>query len=196
VLPRLSARASRAREDGFKPPPARPTSVVSPRVKLVTHVIVGAGVAVFASAHLGCGLQFVAVAGAAGTVIQYLVDMLGHERVGAVPRRTEATHSPEGATFLSLLVWVAAVAVSYQAGWGLTLACALALGLAVWLAAMSHLALDLVTEGGVYPSLRSRRRVRLLGLPYDDPLVNGATQLVGAVLIVASMAKLGFIPLK
>jgi membrane-bound metal-dependent hydrolase YbcI (DUF457 family) len=169
---------------------------VFPGVKLATHVVVGAGVAIFASTHLGCGLPLVAVAGAAGTMIQYLVDMLGHERVGAVPRRTEATHSPEGATFLSLLVWVAAVAVSYQAGWGLSPACALALGPAVWLAAMSHLALDLVTEGGVYASLRSRRRVRILGLPYDDPLLNGATQLIGAALIVASMAKLGLIPLR
>jgi membrane-bound metal-dependent hydrolase YbcI (DUF457 family) len=164
-------------------------------VKLATHVIVGAGVAVFTSTHLGCGLQFVAVSGVAGAAIQYLVDMLGHERVGAVPRRTEATHSPEGATFLSLLVWVAVAVLSHQAGWGLSPACALVLGLAVWLAAMSHLALDLVTEGGVYASLRSRRRVRLLGLPYDDPLLNGATQLLGAALIVASMAKLGFIPL-
>ncbi len=163
-------------------------------MKLATHVIVGAGVAVFASAHLGCGLPLVAVSGAAGAAIQYLVDMLGHERVGAVPRRTEATHSPEGATFLSLLVWATAAAVSYQAGWGLSLACALAMGLAAWLAAMSHLALDLVTEGGVYPSLRSRRRVKILGFPYDDPLLNGTTQLLGAALIVASMAKLGFIP--
>lgn len=164
-------------------------------MKLATHVIVGAGVAVFTSTHLGCGLQLVAVSGAAGAAIQYLVDMLGHERVGAVPRRTEATHSPEGATFLSLLVWAASVAVSYQAGWGLTLACTLAMGLAVWLAAMSHLALDLVTEGGVYPSLRSRKRVKILGFPYDDPLLNGATQLLGAALMVASMAKLGLIPL-
>jgi membrane-bound metal-dependent hydrolase YbcI (DUF457 family) len=165
-------------------------------LKLVTHVVVGAGAAVFTSAHLGCGIHLVAVAGAVGALAQYLVDGLGHERVGAFPRRTAATHSPEGATVLSLLLWVATVALAYQAGLNPAPPCALALGLAVWLAAMSHLALDLVTEGGVYPSLRSRRRVRLLGLPYDDPLLNAATQLIGAALIVASMAKLGFIPLR
>lgn len=165
-------------------------------MKLVTHVIVGVGVAVLTSAHLGCGLHLVAISGVAGAVAQYLVDGLGHERVGAVPRRTAATHSPEGATFLSLLLWVATAVLAYQAGLNPAPACTLTLGLAIWLATLSHLALDLVTEGGVYTSIRSGRRVKLLSLPYDDPLLNGAVQLIGAAMIAASMAELGLVPMR
>jgi hypothetical protein len=164
-------------------------------LKFVTHVIVGAGVAAFVAAYMGCSIGCVAVSIAAGAAAQGLVDQFGHESVGVIPRRIAVTHSPDGATILSLLLWVGTAIVFYQVGVLTSLADVLVMGLAVWLAVMSHLILDLVTEGGIYVSLRSNRRVKLFGFPYNNVMANRMAQFIGMALLMAAMAKVASMPL-
>jgi hypothetical protein len=164
-------------------------------LKFVTHVIVGVGVAAFVATYTGCSIGCVAVSIAAGATAQGLVDQFGHESVGVIPRRIAVTHSPDGATILSLLLWVGTAIVFYQVGVLASLADVLVMGLAVWLATMSHLVLDLVTEGGIYVSLRSDRRVKLFGFPYNNVMANRMAQFIGMALLVAAMAKVASVPL-
>ncbi len=163
-------------------------------MKFVTHLIVGAGVAAFVAAYTGCSIGCVAVSIVVGATAQGLVDQFGHESVGAIPRRIAVTHSPDGATILSLLLWVGTAIVFYQVGMLTSLADVLVMGLAVWLAVMSHLVLDLVTEGGIYVSLRSDRRVKLFGFPYNNVMANRMAQFLGMALLVAAMAKVVSVP--
>jgi hypothetical protein len=116
--------------------------------------------------------------------INGLIDILGHTRMGDTPVRSFVTHSIFTAPVWGGLVGVASVLIPYSIlkidpNSALTFL-ALTTGVIV---AYSHLFLDALTEAGVY---FGRRRIAIAHFRYDNPLVNLASAMIGAALLIAS----------
>ncbi len=157
-------------------------------MKLATHVSVGFSVAAALAVLLGCSVSCAWYAGFTAALINIAVDMLGHEVRGGRPRRTAFSHSLVGPLAFSLAF---ILPVFLAPPWE-----ALAATISILGGAYTHLLLDAVTEGGIYPYWPlSRRRWRLAGLRYNHVAANTAAILSGALLLAAALAARGLLTL-
>ncbi len=152
-------------------------------MKLITHNIVGLGVATMVSSVMGCSLACIIASGLLGTIAQNIVDIFSHEHRGRYMRRTKLLHSLEGATALALTLGSLTIG---SLGFGLGDAIGLIIALEASL--LSHLLLDSLTPNGVYVL---GKRVVLARIPYDNHEVNMVLQALGFLaLAVAVLARL------
>jgi len=152
-------------------------------LKLITHNVVGLGVAAMVSSLAGCSVACIIASILLGVIAQNIIDAFSHEHRGRYTRRTRLLHSIEGVTVLTLILG-GLVAGSLGFDVGNTVGLLVALEASV----LSHLLLDSLTPNGVYIL---GRRVTLARIPYDDPEVNVALQALGLLaLAVAILARL------
>ena len=148
-------------------------------MKLVTHNAVGLGVAAMVSSLLGCSVGCVIASSLLGVIAQNIIDSFSHEHRGRYTRRTKLLHSVEGATVLAVVLGgLIAGSLNFKA--------ADTIGLLVALEAsvLSHLLLDSLTPDGVYVL---GRRVTLARIPYNDPEVNIALQVLGLLTLTIAI---------
>ncbi len=144
-------------------------------------MVFGSGLAGAAAAALGCGALCVALSALLAGVLNALIDAGGHERRGRYVYRARLTHSLETVAPLSFAAGLlAALSLGAPPLEALAAAAATALG------ALSHLALDAVTPGGVYAL---GRRVRLPLFNWDSPEPNLAFTVAGVMLLAYSLAR-------
>jgi len=150
-------------------------------LKATTHLVFGAGVAGLVAALAGCGFDCWLLALLATGVLNFVVDVVGHDhRLLRAPRRTRITHSLPGLALAIALVWLLAVR-----GSGLALDGEARLLAAIAAGGLSHWLLDALNPGGVYIV---RRRFRLARIPYSSPAANALLQAAGALMIAYSAA--------
>ncbi len=144
-------------------------------------MVFGSGLAGASAAILGCGALCVLLSALLAGVLNALIDAGGHERRGRYVYRTKLTHSLETVAPLGFASGLLA-ALALEAGTleALVAASATAVG------ALSHLALDAVTPGGVYAF---GRRVRLPLFNWDSPEPNLAFTVAGVMLLAYSLVR-------
>ncbi len=157
-------------------------------MKLATHVSVGFSVAAALAVLFGCSVSCAWYTGLAAALVNIAVDMLGHEVKGGIPRRTAFSHSLVGPFFFSLaFILPALLAPPHEA---------VAATISILGGVYTHLLLDAVTEGGIYPYWPfSRRRWRLAGLRYNHVAANTVAILSGALLLAVALAMRGLLAL-
>ncbi len=147
-------------------------------MKLSTHVAVGGSLSAAAALLLGCSLPCAWYAAFSSMLVNIGMDVLGHES-RPVPRRTRLSHSPVGPLLFAIPLLLPLLEAPVRE--------ALAAAVALLLGAYSHLVLDAVTEGGVYRSPFSPRRVRIASYPYNHPLLNNLAVALSALLLAAAL---------
>jgi len=154
-------------------------------LKLYTHIIGGFGLASTANLVFGAGpghLQYIFIL---STIINTAID-LGHERLpGGVIMRSPYTHELFScialSTALGYIIWLALGPI-YGAPLSLSI-------LASALIAVSHLAGDLATRGGIYIYIgRALHRVSLTPYSYRDPALNLVFIATQMIPLIASLA--------
>lgn len=148
-------------------------------LKLLTHNIVGLGVAALVSTKWGCSLACVLASSLLGLFIQNVIDMFSHEHRGTYTRRTRLLHSLEGVTGLAIILTAIIAAALNMKTFDV-----IGLLLAVEASALSHLALDSLTPDGVYIM---GRRFTLARIPYDSFEVNVVAQALGLLALAAAI---------
>jgi len=148
-------------------------------LKLITHNVVGLGVAALTSSYAGCSLACIVSSSLLGVLLQNIVDGFSHEHRGRYTRRTKLLHSLEGITALSVILTALIAGALGFKSWD-----ALGLFLAVEASALSHLLLDSLTPDGVYVL---GRRVVLARIPYDSPEANIAAQALGLLALAIAI---------
>ncbi len=132
-------------------------------MKLRTHIVfsfvVGYGLLRLLGAGIRCG---VVVSVATSVAVNLIVDA-GHAVRGRLRVRSYLTHSPAG-IWVPLLVSLLPYVLARWTGLGVSVGPALLLA-AGFASFASHLALDMLTESGVY--LTPRKRVALAHFRYD-----------------------------
>lgn len=156
-------------------------------MKSQTHVWFSLGTSFYPLAHLVGLTPALILAVALSAVVNFLIDALGHERRGGVPRRTPATHDPVNAAALG-------AATGGLVGWALGHWFGSHIAVhGVWAGAyvaLGHLLLDLFTGHGIYIRRGGRyRRVAKGRLRYDDKLANTLASLLGVVLFLYALVK-------
>ena len=159
-------------------------------MKLHTHYVFSAGL--LSLIGVITGHSFFASAFVGGVISVFgnsLIDGIGHEvvntRHGEIIRRTPLTHTVPRSVFWGLVATAPLVAIAYflvsHSLFPSVLELLLVDGAIVGL---SHLALDVFTEKGIYVK-RDGRWVRfaLAHFRYNDPFANGVAMLVGAVML-------------
>lgn len=149
-------------------------------MKTLTHVVFGFGAAISVMSFLGGSLEeslFISVL-AAG--MHPIIDRYSHARGRRGVYRTRLLHSFE--TLIPL-----ALAAGFLVGSGMGTAQAIRASLAFAASAASHLALDMLTPGGVF---LAGRRVRYPVFRWDDPLANTGFSAIGVLLSVAAVASM------
>ena len=139
-------------------------------MKLSTHIITGASAAAMV-AILVSGLSKELITSVVlAILINWLID-LGHVRGRYGPRRSAFTHSLMGVTAVSLIVYVAFYLIKNISP--LSIDVDLTVLIAMEVCGLTHLFLDSLTEGGIYPLWPfSGRRYALAHIDYDDPIAN------------------------
>ncbi len=152
------------------------------KLKLVTHNIVGLGIAAMVSSLIGCSLACIIASSLLGIIAQNIIDILSHEHRGRYARRTKILHSLEGVTALAVILGgLIAGSLAFKVG------DTIGLLLAIEASILSHLLLDSLTPNGVYVL---GRRITLAKIPYDNPEVNMIFQALGLLaLAIAILAR-------
>jgi hypothetical protein len=141
-------------------------------MKSLTHNVFSIGLVVFVDSLIESPFVVtVALAVFATFLTNVLIDRLGHDRRGGVPRRKWLTHSVVTAPIWGGVAWALTLTVPLAVVDVLPhlifLVFFVALGA---LAGWSHLLLDAVTEGGVF-GLRGKR-LAMAHFSYDNPGLN------------------------
>lgn len=119
-------------------------------------------------------------------IINYLIDMLGHEERHGHPVRSPRTHTIGRSLLLSLLIGMPySLALYYVVH--LTIIQLSALATSMALVGWSHLLLDSVTEGGVFIRRRGRWvRFSLAHFRFNNPVLNGFFTILGLAMLILS----------
>ena len=157
-------------------------------MKLITHNIFSIGLVLYVASYLTYLSVFTVILAVPATILtNFLIDKVGHDGAGGVPRRTWVTHSVVTAPLWGGLAWALTLIVP-AALFGVfppnlsRLGFFLALGV---LSGWSHLFLDSLTEGGVYGF--DRRRRALGHLPYDNRAMNLGCSALGFTLFFVAL---------
>ncbi|AEM38904.1 hypothetical protein Pyrfu_1036 [Pyrolobus fumarii 1A] len=149
-------------------------------MKLATHVAFSSSIAAALALLAGCPASCAWYAAWSSALVNIALDLLGHEVRGGRPRRTAFSHSFVGPLAFSTVFMTSALLAPPPE--------ALAAIIAILVGSYSHLALDAVTEGGVYPYWPlSSKRWRLASLPYNHPTANKLAMLMGALALLTSL---------
>jgi membrane-bound metal-dependent hydrolase YbcI (DUF457 family) len=150
-------------------------------MKRSTHVIFSAGLASYVSKIVGLPLHDIALIAMFAGVMQYIIDAVSHETIYAgnrkIVRRTPLFHSPSGALVIAVAF---SVLISYILKPGP--AAIAAIFVVMLISSFSHLALDLLTEKGIYVHGRRVRRKRWAST--RNPLLNFLFSALGLLLLV------------
>jgi len=157
-------------------------------MKLITHNIFSIGLVLYIASYLSyLSVSAVLLAFPATIFTNILIDKVGHDGAGSVPRRTWVTHSVVTAPFWGGLAWALTLIIP-AALLGVfppnlsRLAFFVALGV---LSGWSHLFLDSLTEGGVFGI--GRRRRALGHLSYDNRAMNLGCSALGFTLFIVAL---------
>ena len=156
-------------------------------MKLVAHYVFSAGLLLFTVRFVAPEALFFLGALWSAFAVNWAIDRLGHENANGHPRRAFATHSVFTAPWVGIIVTVLPVLIGVEAAGSHVIpylppmAFSLAvLALVGVIAALSHLFLDALTEGGIYT--KPHHRVALAHMHYNSVAGNGLAILAGLVL--------------
>ncbi|HID41810.1 MAG TPA: metal-dependent hydrolase [Pyrodictium sp.] len=159
-------------------------------MKLRTHVITGFSLAVSTALYTGFDATGAFMLGVLGGVVNIVIDLPGHK----YRRRTPWSHSFLGASLIALVVYtiIYILALMEPSSVDIVAGNELASYISVLAASWSHLLLDMVTEGGIFPWWPFRRsRLRLAMLNYDDPMANSIAILASVALLLHAVGVAG-----
>ena len=143
-------------------------------MKVHTHMALGFGASLLVLSLLGAPWWEAAYISILAAGIHPFIDRFSHGRKGGSVYRTKLLHSFETLIPLS-------AAIGFIIGFPLGPPSAFKASIAFVASALSHLASDMMTPGGVYVG---GRRVRLPLFAWDDPLVNMGFFAIGIVMAV------------
>jgi len=149
-------------------------------MKMLTHIVFGAGAAAFFSPELAVD-QRLLVAAVLSLLVNPVIDELGHVVRKGFIARSPITHSVFTAPLWGGGVGYLLGLVLLELGW-VTMSLWVVLMVTGAVVALSHLFLDALTERGVY---FLTKRIALAHFGTRNILLNGAFSIAGLILIVA-----------
>jgi len=157
-------------------------------MKLSTHNISGTAIAftilmkIIGRNSLSNTLTMFFTALILSIIINTAIDFLYGHRGG---RRTPWTHSIIGATIISIAISIAITIAIESIGIGLEPETHLVITTTCFSIALLHIALDMLTAGGVYLLWPfNKKRYSLLKIPYNDKTINILITLLSTTIIL------------
>ncbi|WP_292000320.1 DUF1286 domain-containing protein [Caldivirga sp.] len=158
-------------------------------MRLRTHVIFSMGLITLAESALRIS-NVVLLLGSSlvlSYLINFLIDVLGHEEKNGFTRRTPRTHTMGRSFTLGLIISIlTAMFLYYMSPIGIYKALIIALMGPV--TGWSHMLLDALTENGIYVKRRGKwTRFALAHFKYNNSALNWLFIVIGVMLIIKSL---------